>query len=415
MAALLYSRHPFTLAPMSLESPPYQYADSPYAGHYPPQHSSQWYAGSPEYSDYMNVPHAHGREALTKATKDLMALDADRWRPSSAMHSHSPVQNHMDYAPRQSPYFEQRLSGYDNGQPVYPQHHQRRTVTFPFLSRDRSHSLPQGRVSEPISIPPLHTLGSDQLYHSGNGYPGSPPNTGSSTSSSGGHFAFSAGHSRSSPIPFENARVSRSPSAPILPSKRGTYEGSMPTKRIRASSSAHSSVSPRPSTSQSSSSSSPSNKPTLLSASQKKANHIQSEQKRRANIRRGYEALCDTVPSLREAIKAEEMAQATSQLSLDGDRKGKRSRKGKDESEKSDKQDGRAGPRSENVVLVKTIDYISEMMAEKDDLSARLKAAQAKLSSNPAVLASSPAEPLWEREWKGGEGAEGSEDDEEDD
>ena len=47
---------------------------------------------------------------------------------------------------------------------------------------------------------------------------------------------------------------------------------------------------------------------TLLSPSQKRANHIQSEQKRRANIRRGYEALCDVVPALREAIKAEECA-----------------------------------------------------------------------------------------------------------
>ncbi len=48
---------------------------------------------------------------------------------------------------------------------------------------------------------------------------------------------------------------------------------------------------------------------TLLSPSQKKANHIQSEQKRRANIRRGYEALCETVPALREAIREEEEAE----------------------------------------------------------------------------------------------------------
>ncbi|KAI0073450.1 hypothetical protein K474DRAFT_192491 [Panus rudis PR-1116 ss-1] len=48
----------------------------------------------------------------------------------------------------------------------------------------------------------------------------------------------------------------------------------------------------------------------LLSPSQKRANHIQSEQKRRANIRRGYEALCEVVPALREAIKAEEAASA---------------------------------------------------------------------------------------------------------
>jgi len=58
------------------------------------------------------------------------------------------------------------------------------------------------------------------------------------------------------------------------------------------------------------------------------------------------------------------------------------------------------------------------MMSEKDDLSERLKAAQEKLSSSdpshPALLAQ-PSEPLWEREWKGGEGADGSEDDEDED
>ena len=47
-------------------------------------------------------------------------------------------------------------------------------------------------------------------------------------------------------------------------------------------------------------------KPALLSPSQKRANHIQSEQKRRANIRKGYEALCEVVPALRDAIRAEE-------------------------------------------------------------------------------------------------------------
>ena len=54
----------------------------------------------------------------------------------------------------------------------------------------------------------------------------------------------------------------------------------------------------------------------LLSPSQKRANHIQSEQKRRANIRRGYEALCEVVPSLREAIKAEEESLAAAGESL---------------------------------------------------------------------------------------------------
>lgn len=50
----------------------------------------------------------------------------------------------------------------------------------------------------------------------------------------------------------------------------------------------------------------PPSRQALLSPSQKRANHIQSEQKRRANIRRGYEALCEVVPALREAIRLEE-------------------------------------------------------------------------------------------------------------
>jgi hypothetical protein len=88
-------------------------------------------------------------------------------------------------------------------------------------------------------------------------------------------------------------------------------------------------------------------KPALLTASQKKANHIQSEQKRRANIRRGYEALCETIPALREAIRAEE--EANTGLGTGGKKRRARGRV----SEDGEKVDGRAGPRSENIVLAK--------------------------------------------------------------
>ena len=103
----------------------------------------------------------------------------------------------------------------------------------------------------------------------------------------------------------------------------------------------------------------------LLSPSQKRANHIQSEQKRRANIRRGYEALCETVPALREAIQAEDERERAKELEDEAaaggkgkarggsgggaDSKGKKKRKGEGE-----KPDRRAGPRSENVVLQKS-------------------------------------------------------------
>lgn len=43
----------------------------------------------------------------------------------------------------------------------------------------------------------------------------------------------------------------------------------------------------------------------LLSDSQKKANHIASEQKRRANIRIGFDKLVDVVPTLSSGHKSE--------------------------------------------------------------------------------------------------------------
>jgi hypothetical protein len=128
-------------------------------------------------------------------------------------------------------------------------------------------------------------------------------------------------------------------------------------------------------------------KPPLLTTSQKKANHIQSEQKRRANIRRGYEALCEIVPALREAIKAEEEAERLAVAELDiptpaGETHGalgggamtsaadvnaaaiaRKKARGKAVAaafgiEEGEKVDGRAGPRSEAVVLQKSTYFL---------------------------------------------------------
>jgi len=140
-------------------------------------------------------------------------------------------------------------------------------------------------------------------------------------------------------------------------------------------------------------------KPTLLSASQKKANHIQSEQKRRANIRRGYEALCETIPALREAIRAEEGA--SNGLGTGGKKRRARGRLGED----GEKVDGRAGPRSENIVLAKTVEYIQQLLAQRQHFTERLQRARAILPpGHPALdLARPPGDvPLWEREWTGG-------------
>ena len=94
----------------------------------------------------------------------------------------------------------------------------------------------------------------------------------------------------------------------------------------------------------------------LLSASQKRANHIQSEQKRRANIRRGYEALCEAVPALKEAIRKEEEEAAVLLANAGGGslRSVARKKKAKNTNDDGEKIDGRAGPRSENIVLQKS-------------------------------------------------------------
>ncbi|OCH94392.1 hypothetical protein OBBRIDRAFT_714408, partial [Obba rivulosa] len=147
-------------------------------------------------------------------------------------------------------------------------------------------------------------------------------------------------------------------------------------------------------------------KPALLSPSQKRANHIQSEQKRRANIRRGYEALCDAVPALREAIRQEDAASTAA-----ADAKGGKGRKRKGKAAEDDKPDGRAGPRSENVVLQKTIDHIRALLADRSTLVTRLNYARSTLARGHPALSVSPQHvdehgvPLWDREWKGGTGA----------
>src|SRR5882757_3069921 len=108
----------------------------------------------------------------------------------------------------------------------------------------------------------------------------------------------SSTHSRSAP-----SRLHRSPPSASSSSSSVTHAAGpsrpLPSKRSHSEESSSSSTSykrQRPSPSRAGAST-PSQlavhggKPTLLTPSQKKANHIQSEQKRRANIRRGYEAL----------------------------------------------------------------------------------------------------------------------------
>lgn len=108
------------------------------------------------------------------------------------------------------------------------------------------------------------------------------------------------------------------------------------------------------------------NKP-ALSDEQKRANHIASEQKRRHAIRAAYDALCTVVPSLRAAVKEYEdrlsKLHPTVRKAATGDEDGM----DVDGTLQTvagvltggievggEKIDGRAGPRSEAVVLAKS-------------------------------------------------------------
>ncbi|KAK7032273.1 hypothetical protein VNI00_013232 [Paramarasmius palmivorus] len=373
------------------------------------------------------IPHAKGREALAKATKDLMSLDSAWGAPASgttsANHfsqrtygygSHSTQPNQFSYdPPRNSPHSS-----------LFQPHQQRHTVQhapFPYpskmtssssISSQRSHpdtSFSSHHTSPPISVAPIHTLSasSDQGGSSSLHPYSSPPNTSSSSNSS---YSF-PNSSRGQDGASSSSKVPSPPSSSSSMRAVGSPENTSSNKRsLDSSSTTSANKRPRPSPPSTTNGAATAAKSTLLSPSQKKANHIQSEQKRRANIRRGYEALCETVPALREAIRLEEEAQASG--------KSRRGRgRGKIDEGTGEKIDGRAGPRSENIVLGKTIDYINELLNDREALLTRLERARGVLTPEHPSLMKSDAQPLWEREWKGGSGkdADADDDDDEDD
>jgi hypothetical protein len=266
---------------------------------------------APEWNMYGDINDAAiqqtaGKESLAKATKDLMSLDAVKW------------------GNRQSPYEETSPHSLFHNNSVSP-HTQYLFSSIKQQSHNYSQPQQHHRPHSPSSsIAPLRTVSAP-----------SPPHADDvpSSSSSPASIPLSA----SPPTPFDYY-----PSLPLA-SKRPSQDEIHFTSNKRH----------RPSLA---SSSAPPSKPALLSPSQKKANHIQSEQKRRANIRMGYEALCESVPALREAIRLEE--EAASNGSGNGQAaagsKGKKKSRGKLLNDDGEKVDGRAGPRSENVVLQKS-------------------------------------------------------------
>ncbi|GAA5860322.1 hypothetical protein JCM1840_002862 [Sporobolomyces johnsonii] len=148
-------------------------------------------------------------------------------------------------------------------------------------------------------------------------------------------------------------------------------------------------------------------KPALLTAEQKKANHIASEQKRRAAIRAGYDGLCEVVPALKAAVS--EFEERVRKAGAGG--AGKGSRKGKEAGSTSktgalmggievggEKIDGRAGPKSEAVVLSKTVDHVRHLLSTRASLLARLSSAYASAADRGIPVPPAEAHE-WDEHW----------------
>ncbi|CAG8537705.1 3924_t:CDS:2 [Ambispora gerdemannii] len=88
----------------------------------------------------------------------------------------------------------------------------------------------------------------------------------------------------------------------------------------------------------------------LLTEAEKKANHIASEQKRRQNIRSGFDQLVDIVPTLSQCH------------------------------------------RSEALILQKSVEYIQQLLIQKSELKERVKSLQATLGDAPEHLEDSSSE-----------------------
>jgi len=267
---------------------------------------------------------------LKKATLDLMSLDVSATDGLS-----SPGPWHKVPAHPKQPYPYPTLA--DRGVPpdrpslvienvrqVYPPH------------SSSSNSPPSAGVTLPSSAPPFPPSTSDVLRSSSARLP-----------------------TRSSKRSFDTVSPSTPPQPPASTSYPSTTQRAKRSRRStpplqRASDTSRSPTSS--SSRQPQDGASSSSRSQLLSASQKRANHIQSEQKRRANIRRGYEALCETVPALQEAIRKEEEEAAAALATAEGgpSRTVARKKKAKNSNDDGEKIDGRAGPRSENIVLQKS-------------------------------------------------------------
>ncbi|GAA5934470.1 uncharacterized protein JCM15063_004585 [Sporobolomyces koalae] len=160
-------------------------------------------------------------------------------------------------------------------------------------------------------------------------------------------------------------------------------------------------------------------KPALLTVEQKKANHIASEQKRRVAIKKGYDGLCSVVPVLREAVQ--EFEERVLRLTEMGAATSGKKKKGRGKSATNytaeaggakigallgginvggEKIDGRAGPKSEAVVLSKTVDHVRQLLSNRSDLLERLAQAYTRAEEQGIAVPLAEAHE-WDEPWDG--------------
>ena len=277
----------------------------------------EWSGISPERLPLMPD---QGKEALAKATKDLMSLEpsshgTDTETSSQVRSSHGGVSSWPSFQADAADRKQQQHYTYGFPLPSSssPSSSSRQSRRSTVSSTDRRRSPPD----DIFHIPRTHSPRSHEASGSPSSAFADPQTPGSRT----GTFAASTAPAllhRSSSSSKRSLPDGDWPGGAGASAKRRRPSVASPRAGTPLDDAAYASGRPRMTRTSSTSSSatavatttggetSTGVKPALLSPSQKRANHIQSEQKRRANIRKGYDALCEVVPALRDAIRAEE-------------------------------------------------------------------------------------------------------------
>lgn len=292
------------------------------------QHQQQQAPRQPSFStahDHFPFLHAKSQRVLPDLTYPAHPMQQHSQSHLSLSPMNSDQSSPTPTSPHSSFTFQQQHNGLPlHHSPSLPQHQQVHIPPQPL----QSESSRDKRMLTSRSIPSIPTTSSRPTIKVSTSTPSTIASSSLSSASSNGPVNGSGKMTRSGVNGVNSGSSSTSTSSS---SKRQQRSSSSPTG-----------------------SGPPVQKQALLSPSQKKANHIQSEQKRRANIRRGYEALCETVPALREAIREEEEAERNVIASGRRKNRGRKNGNGGEGEGEKERLDGRAGPRSENVVLSKS-------------------------------------------------------------